>query len=246
VDTQRPHLKDIGESPRRRLVGEIFYPRLIIYTEDANWPWQDGILAWHIGRFVSVIFSGAALIVTYITALELVVSPLAGAAAREQLNHGEGFFISLPIGVTPERFALAVTALLAFNPRFLFTSAMLGDDSLFILLSALFIWLLLRVRCGADSWWLYAGLGLLLGLSLTTKYSTALLPLALILVVWRRARQMGWNWTQAWGRLGLAWLFMVLASGWWFGWIIYYFNTIDQDGLMVGLLSPILERGGPA
>jgi hypothetical protein len=71
LDTTRPHLKDVGESPRRRLVGEIFYPRLIIYTEDANWPWQDGILAWHLGRFVSIIFSGGALVFTYITVREL-------------------------------------------------------------------------------------------------------------------------------------------------------------------------------
>ncbi len=71
LDTTQPHLKDVGESPRRRLVGEIFYPRLIIYTEDANWPWQDGLLAWHIGRFISIFFSAAALVFVYLTTLEL-------------------------------------------------------------------------------------------------------------------------------------------------------------------------------
>lgn len=71
IDTTRPHLKDVGESPRRRLVGEIFYPRLILYIEDVNWPWQDGILAWHIGRFISIAFSSIALIFTYLTALEI-------------------------------------------------------------------------------------------------------------------------------------------------------------------------------
>ena len=74
IDTTQPHLKDVGESPRRRLVGEIFYPRLIIYTEDANWPWQDGILAWHLGRFISILFSGTALVFTYFTVLELCQS----------------------------------------------------------------------------------------------------------------------------------------------------------------------------
>jgi hypothetical protein len=64
LDTTRPPLKDVGESPRRRLVGEIFYPRLILYTEDANWPWQDGILAWHLGRFISIIFSAGTLVFT--------------------------------------------------------------------------------------------------------------------------------------------------------------------------------------
>ncbi len=83
LDTTRPHLKDVGESPRRRLVGEIFYPRLIIYTEDANWPWQDGILAWHLGRFISILFAAGALIFTHLTVLEL------GKGAGEQGSKGE-------------------------------------------------------------------------------------------------------------------------------------------------------------
>jgi hypothetical protein len=139
--------------------------------------------------------------------------------------------------------SLAITALLAFTPRYLFTSAMLGDDSLFILLSAIFIWLLLRALRGADRWWTYALLGLLLGLSITTKYSTALLPLVIVPLVWWRAWQSGWRWPQALGRLGLAWLFTVIGAGWWFGWIGYHFNTIKQDGLFFGLLRPILASG---
>jgi 4-amino-4-deoxy-L-arabinose transferase-like glycosyltransferase len=120
---------------------------------------------------------------------------------------------------------------------------MLGDDSLFILLSAIFIWLLLRALRGADHWWLYALLGLLLGLSIATKYSTGLLPLAIIPVVWWRARQAGWRWFQVLGRLGLAWLFTLIGSSWWFGWLGYYFNTIEEEGLFFGLLRPILAAG---
>jgi hypothetical protein len=224
LDTSHPQLKDVGESPRRRLVGEIFYPRLIIYTEDASWPWQDGILAWHTGRFISILFSAGALVLAYITVLELKL----------------GGFFSLK---SPHTLALAVTGLLAFNPRYLFTSAMLGDDSLFALVSAAFIWLLLRAVRGDDHRRIYAGLGVLLGLSITTKYSTGLLPLVIIPVVWWRAGQAGWPPVRAWGRLGLAWLFTLLASSWWFGWIIYYFNTIERDGPVAGLLSPILATG---
>src|SRR5258705_132674 len=83
------------------------------------------------------------------------------------------------------------TPLLAIPPRFLFTSAMLGDDSLFVLLSAVFIWLLLRALRGDERWWLYAVMGLVLGLSIVTKYSTGLLPLLIIPVVLWRARQSG-------------------------------------------------------
>jgi 4-amino-4-deoxy-L-arabinose transferase-like glycosyltransferase len=225
LDTTRPHLKDVGESPRRRLVGEIFYPRLILYTEDANWPWQDGILAWHIGRFISILFAGGALVFTYLTALSLPPRPV-GEGGRE----GEG----------SPHFALFTTFLLAFTPRYLFTSAMLGDDSLLILLSAMFIWLLLRALRGDDRWQLYAGMGLLLGLSLATKYSTGLLPLAIVPVaLWRAARR----WTWAAGRVAVAWGFTLAGASWWFGWIGYYFNTVREEGLLFGLLHPLLASG---
>ncbi len=234
LDTSRPHLKDVGESPRRRLVGEIFYPRLILYTEDANWPWQDGILAWHLGRFMSIALAAGALVFTYLTTLEVC----RGAGEKVQTP-------PLPLcRLRPAPLlALAATALLAFTPRFLFTSAMLGDDSLFILLSAVFIWLLLRALRGDDSWRRYALMGLLLGLSITTKYSTALLPLTIIPVVWWRSRQAGWRWSQAVGRVALTWLFTAIAASWWFGWIIYHFNTVRQDGLILGLLRPVLASG---
>ncbi|MCB0174407.1 MAG: glycosyltransferase family 39 protein [Anaerolineae bacterium] len=274
LDTTRPHLKDVGESPRRRLVGEIFYPRLIIYTEDANWPWQDGILAWHIGRFMSIGFATGSLIFTYLTALEL--SQVARSQDRkkqihqppqplidppnhfptqqtnqppthptnQQPNQPTTQLHKPPNSITsPTLLATLTTALLAFTPRFLFSSAMLGDDSLLILLSAAFIWLLLRAWRGDDRWWGYAVMGLLLGLSIATKYSTGLLPLAIIPVVWQRVRQAALSWRQAAGRLAVSWLSVVVGASWWFGWIGYYFNTIAEDGLAFGLLSPLLASG---
>ncbi len=271
LDTTQPHLKDVGESPRRRLVGQIFYPRLIIYTADSNWPWQGAILAWHLGRFLSIALAAFALLFTYLTALEF-----AEAINNEQLTfNNEQLTINNPPTLQPsnpptlqpsnlptfqpsnlptlqpshlptlqpELFALAVTALLAFTPRFIFTSAMLSDDSLFVLLSSIFIWLFLRAWRGDDRWGLYAGLGLVLGLSIATKYSTGLWPLLVIPLVWWRARQVGWTWTPAVGRLAIAWGGAAVGCGWWFGWVLYHFNTIRQDGWLYGLLSPVLASG---
>ena len=249
LDTTQPHLKDVGEAPRRRLVGEIFYPRLIIYTEDANWPWQDGILAWHLGRFASILFSAGALVLTYLTGLELfpgagrrgsVVSLTGTKGHKQKLPR----FPASPLRrFGPKSLAIAVTALLAFTPRYLFTSAMLGDDSLFILLSAAFIWLLLRALRGQDQGWLYGLIGLILGLSIATKYSTGLLPLAVIPVALWRAKQLNWAWRQWFGRVALSWAATLAGASWWFGWIGYHFNTIKTDGLVVGLLTPLLNSG---
>ncbi len=254
LDTSQPYLKDVGDSPRRRLVGEIFYPRLIIYTEDANWPWQDGILVWHLGRFISIIFSGLALGFTYFTALELSSSLI---NRQSKTIPSSEFRIPNPLKrsgspkpkseiqnpKSPKLFATTVTAILAFTPRFLFTSAMLGDDSLFVLLSAIFIWLLLRALQGNDHGWVYATLGLLMGLSISTKYSTGLFPLVIILVVWWRTKQTQWGWLQGAGRLGLAWLFTLIGASWWFGWLGYHFNTIQEDGPVLGLLRSVLATG---
>ncbi len=233
LNTSQPHLKDVGEFAHRRLVGKIFYPRLIIYTEDASWPWQDGILAWHIGRFISILFSAAALVFVYFTVLELLWRP-------DENKEKPDFLI---LGFSPITLAVLTTALLAFTPRYLFTSSMLGDDSLFILLSAIFIWLLLRALRGHDQWWVYILLGLIAGSSIVTKYSTGLFPLILIPVVWWRTRQAQWSWVQSVSRVAVNWVATIVGASWWFGWIGYYFNTIRQDGLMLGLLSPLLNSG---
>jgi 4-amino-4-deoxy-L-arabinose transferase-like glycosyltransferase len=231
IDTARPVLKDVGEAPHRRLVGEIFYPRLIVYTEDVSWPWQDGILVWHLGRFMSILFSAGALVFTYLTVIEMC-----GAVTGKPPQR-----LCAPTPLLS--LATLTTALLAFTPRYVFTSAMLGDDSLFILLSAIFIWLLLRALRGADGRWVYGAMGLLLGLSVATKYSTGLLPLVLIPVVWWRAGRAGWTWRSALGRVVVGWLGTLVGAGWWFGWIGYHFNTVKEDGLFFGLLRPLLAAG---
>jgi 4-amino-4-deoxy-L-arabinose transferase-like glycosyltransferase len=235
LDTSRPALKDVGEAPHRRLVGEIFYPRLIIYTEDVRWPWQDGILAWHLGRFMSILFAAAALLVTYRSVLSLGQ----GVAADQPPGHPSRWSSPFP----PLILAGLTTTLLALTPRFLFTSAMLGDDSLFVLLSAIFIALLLRIWRGDDRCRLYGLAGLVLGLSITTKYSTGLLPLVIVPLAWWRARQQDRPWPAWAGRVALSWAATGLGASWWFAWISYYFNTVATDGWAFGLLKPLLNTG---
>src|SRR6185295_18400798 len=81
------------------------------------------------------------------------------------------------------------------------------------------------------------------GLSVVTKYSTGLLPLVIIPVVVWQARQASWPGSKALSRVALTWIFTLIGASGWFGWIGYYFNTIKKDGLIFGLLKPLLASG---
>ena len=123
---------------------------------------------------------------------------------------------------------------------------MLSDDSLLMLLSAIFIWLLLRAARRPLPLWQYAVMGLMLGLSITTKYSTALLPLAILpVIIFSHQVTSSHLMTKKFqiSTLALTWGGTLLGASWWFGWITYYFNTIAQDGWLRGLLHPLLSSG---
>ncbi|MCB0196409.1 MAG: glycosyltransferase family 39 protein, partial [Anaerolineae bacterium] len=212
-----PSFKYRADNIRRQLV-PAQGPEAILHTEDERFPWQQEILIWHIGRFLSIAFSLATLITTYFIALEFfqkiehdplpskneknLQSPISNLQSpisnlqppisnpqpptpnlqppipNPQSPHSpfsilhSSFFILLPV------------ALLAFNPRFIFTGMLFNYDSLTLLLSSLFLWLSLRIAKGYHANWGFFGLGALAGLALVTKYLTLLLPLVIVYVAW--------------------------------------------------------------
>ena len=152
-------------------------PDAILHTEDELFPWQQEILVWHLGRFLSIGFSLGTLLVTYFIALEVFQSSkVAGSrGAEEQHDHASRF-------TSPQTLALASVACLAFIPRFLFTGMLFNYDSLTLLLASLFLWLAIRIAKGYYPRWGFWMLGGLAGLALLAKYLTALLPLEIILL----------------------------------------------------------------
>ena len=44
-------------------------------------------------------------------------------------------------------------------------------------------------------------------------------------------------------RVLVAGLAMVLATSWWFGFVLWHFNTISTQGWLVGTLEPLMVRG---
>jgi 4-amino-4-deoxy-L-arabinose transferase-like glycosyltransferase len=121
-------------------------------------------------------------------------------------------------GGTGQAWVLAATALVAFNPAFLFVTTGVTNDALLFALSAWALVLMVRLvsPAGVGDGWHVAGLGLVQGLGILTKQSMlAFLPLGGLAVLWS-----GWARGRSW-RTALRWLalwgvLVVLVGGWWY------------------------------
>ncbi len=108
-----PTFKYRADNIRRQLV-PAQGPEAILHTEDELFPWQQEILVWHLGRFLSILFSAGTLLVTYVIALE-IFSVNQKAAADSQIENPKS---KIP---NQKSLALIAVAVLAFNPRLIFT-----------------------------------------------------------------------------------------------------------------------------
>lgn len=157
-------------------------------------PWPPRTLAWHLTRAVSGLWGGVTVLCTYL--------------ATRRLRPAD------------PALALLAAALVAFNPQFLFTTALANNDALLAALGAALLWWCVRGgenggKRGSGSptqlWWAVVA-GLLFGLALLTKQSALLLGPLLLWAGWRiaagRPVQVAAI-TLTWGGVAL------LVSGWW-------------------------------
>ncbi|NJN15569.1 MAG: hypothetical protein HC822_04370 [Oscillochloris sp.] len=150
------------------------------------WPWEGQALAWHLVRAVSGVWGLLTVAAIYLAARRL-----------------------RPDDAT---FALLAASLTAFNPQFLFITALASNDGMLAALGALIVWIGLAPPGSAA---LRNGLllGLLFGIALLTKQSALLFGPLLLWAGWRISRGNLQQWvlhTAAWGSLSL------LIAGWWF------------------------------
>lgn len=166
------------------------------------WPWQGLTLAWHAARAISGLWGVLTVLFAYL-------------AARRLFAQADPLLPPL------------VAALVAFNPQFLFTTALVTNDALLAALGAALLWWSLPPLHYASSvapdppprplhtralpWALVAGL--LFGLALLTKQSALLLGPLLLWAGWWVAKGNLRRFlliTLAWGGMSL------LVAGWWF------------------------------
>ena len=154
-----------------------------------DYPWTGSVLALHVVRFMTVVFGGVALYAIY-RATQLLF---------------------------PERpwAPLGATALIGFNPSFVFMSSTVHHDTLQAAIFALAVWWTLRYLKGSEQWYVAWIGGMLLGAALMTKLSglslVAVMGLTLLLKWWKRRDWQGllWQTLIVFGTAGL-------IAGWWF------------------------------
>ncbi|HMR65102.1 MAG TPA: glycosyltransferase family 39 protein, partial [Anaerolineae bacterium] len=253
----------------------------ILHTEDELFPWQQEILVWHLGRFLSILFSAGTVVVTYFIAREVMNElrvasdewlpvppppPLDPQSSNPPTLHPFDFAQGQPANLPPFQssnlptfMALVAAIVLAFNPRFLFTGMLFNYDSLTLFLSALFLWLVIRIVRGYSSSWSFWGLGGLAGLALVTKYLAAPLLLVIIGVSWLKPGQkIGEAGKSRRSEAGQAlrptfhvprpFLTALLAYSLlispWFAYLLINFNEVERYGPVLGTLAPLLRGDG--
>ncbi|HET7376851.1 MAG TPA: glycosyltransferase family 39 protein, partial [Anaerolineae bacterium] len=131
---------------------------LVIHSDAENFPWRGTTLAVHFIRLLSIVLGALTVLI--------------------------GYRIAQRIFPDQPSIALGTTALIAFNPMFLFISASVNNDNLTILLSGLAIYL--TIRCWQEAgglldrsgWVRRVVLGIVLGLAALSKISgLTLLPI---------------------------------------------------------------------
>ncbi|MBX0326806.1 DUF2142 domain-containing protein [Oscillochloris sp. ZM17-4] len=152
------------------------------------WPWRGSTLVWRVARAVSALCGAATVLCTYLAARAL----------------WPGRRDAPPLAA----------ALVALNPQFLFSCALVSNDPLLAALGAAILWRCLALaRRPAPSWVAFTICGLLFGLALLTKQSALLLGPLLLWAGWRAARgdmRRATGYTLAWGLTSL------LVAGWWY------------------------------
>jgi hypothetical protein len=162
---------------------------LLLHDASERFPYHGLALAVHLGRWLSIVFGGVTVIMTYLLARALF--PKARAIW------------------------LLAASLLAFNPMVLFIAASVDNDALAMAVcSTATWWLVVGWRRGCPLWWVIV-LGVILGLAAMTKLSGLGLVFVAGLVLVREAvRRTHLLWLVARGFLVTA--IIALLGGWWY------------------------------
>ncbi len=188
------------------------------HTASENFPYTRTTLAVHLARLLSILFGAVTVWATY----------------------------SLVKLLLPDQtmLALAAAAVVAFNPSFLFASALVSNDAPLAAFSALvlLLWVKLLVDQNAPTLKSAALLGALIGLALLTKTTAlGLVPLSVLVLLLVARRERNWRYAILGNAVMLA--MIALLAGWWF----VRNQTLYGDPLALRLVAvaSLFPRAGP-
>ena len=152
-------------------------------------PWRGSILALHVLRLMNVALAAVTIYATYKAATLLL----------------------------PERFwfPLGVTAVVAFNPSFIYMTSTVHHDVLQAMLFALAIWWIMRFLNKPERPYDAVLAGLLLAAAMLTKLSGAVLALLIGIVLLAKFLQ-DRDWRDFFRRATVVYGIALLVAGWWY------------------------------
>lgn len=188
-------------------------------TARESWPWSGTVLAMRLVRFLSVALGAGTVLLTHAL--------------------GRALFPQQPL------IALLAAAFTAFNPMFIFISAVINNDNLSTLLATALLLFVVRLLKRADDppgWRFYALLGVTAGAGMLAKFQIGfMLPIIALVLLFVTLRQRDWRPLVVGGAIagGLT----VLIAGWW------YWRNFDLYGDATGInvfLDIVGRRAVPA
>jgi hypothetical protein len=178
-----------------------------LHRADEGFPYRGTALAVHVLRLYSGFIGVVGLIAAYLLGLLIF-------GGRREL-------------------ALAVMAVNAFIPQYVFSASTINNDILVATLGAWCIYLCLRVLARQGSYWTLLLASLLAGLAITAKYNGVILvplvAMTAVLLVLRSLRDREQTWASVAWRLGLVLVLGVVPAIVWFA-----RNTARYDQLVLG------------
>ena len=222
------------------------------HTDSESFPFTRTTLAVHLARLLSILFGAVTVWATYHLATEVAATQTPSLPSQTEFQPTEVGFVSvLPrfsqrdaLAKSSDLLPLAASALVAFNPSFLFASALVSNDALLAALSSLIllVWVKLLLKKLTPNVKSAALLGGLIGLAVLTKPTAlGLIPISgllLLFLAWRRR-------DLSFAILGNAVMLAIIAllAGWWFVRNLLLYG--DPMALRLVEVSALFPRAGP-
>ncbi|MCB0174406.1 MAG: glycosyltransferase family 39 protein, partial [Anaerolineae bacterium] len=239
------HLLRPLDTPRRYLADNIVDSYAVVHTAVEQPPYRGEVLIWHLGRGLSILFGAILIGLTYLTSLQIfpadrrraLLSAALIAFMPALLFHSSvlsyeslsavltALFLLVALQTLKQpnrlRWWIALGALAGLSIATKYSAVLLPLEIIFI------IWLSNQFEAKAKPQPTPQ-----LTNPPTNKPTNSPTPQTLPTPQLYKLPN--------WQRILVAALAALIASGWWFGFVAWQFNTIDTQGPVVGLLQPLL------